>query len=263
MEKLDLDTKLKKIKDAGYDGIEIGIPFHTREQNELRKGLEKYELLVIAHQYQAEGELFENYASSFRKSLENSASFNPLLINSHTGKDYWEKKQNLLLVDIGEDVAQKFNVTVAHETHRGRFLYSAPVAKEYFTLRPGLKINADFSHWACVSESLLDDQEEVVEEAIQRSEHIHARVGHPQGPQISDPRAPEWGNEMRIFTGWWKRIVQKFIVEKRPFLTITPEFGPVPYMGTLPFTNKPVGDQWEINTYMKNYLKNEFSDLFD
>ncbi len=38
-------------------------------------------------------------------------------------------------------------------------------------------------------------------------------------------------------------------------LTICPEFGPVPYMTLLPHTQKPIADLWEINSYMKDWLK--------
>lgn len=31
---------------------------------------------------------------------------------------------------------------------------------------------------------------------------------------------------------------------------MTPEFGPDGYLHTLPFTNAPVADLWEINTWM-------------
>ena len=44
--------------------------------------------------------------------------------------------------------------------------------------------------------------------------------------------------------------------ENRPILTITPEFGPIPYSWTVPFTGLPMTDFFDINVYMKNYLKN-------
>jgi hypothetical protein len=43
--------------------------------------------------------------------------------------------------------------------------------------------------------------------------------------------------------------------EKRDYFPITTEFGPEPYMPTLPFSKTPVADQWELNLLMKEYLK--------
>ena len=54
---------------------------------------------------------------------------------------------------------------------------------------------------------LLEGQEQTLQTAINRTEHIHARVGFAEGPQISDPRSPEWVTEMSAFTSWWQRIV--------------------------------------------------------
>jgi hypothetical protein len=41
---------------------------------------------------------------------------------------------------------------------------------------------------------MLDDQNETINLALSRTGHIHARIGHPEGPQVNDPRAPEWKN---------------------------------------------------------------------
>ena len=43
--------------------------------------------------------------------------------------------------------------------------------------------------------------------------------------------------------------------KKSAICTITPEFGPFPYMPQEPFTRKPLSNQWEINLQMKNYLQ--------
>lgn len=72
----------------------------------------------------------------------------------------------------------------------------------------GLKINADFSHWCCVCESLLDAEESHMAAVIERTIHIHGRVGYAEGPQVSDPRAPEYHKELERHEDWWERIVQ-------------------------------------------------------
>ncbi len=185
----------------------------------------------------------------------NAASFKPLFINSHTGRDYWEKEKNIELIRIADRIQEKENIKIFHETHRKHFLFSTLTAKQYFNILPDLKITIDLSHWTCVSETMLEDQKEILELGIKRAEHIHARVGFEEGPQVSDPRAKEWEVYLEIFTGWWQRIVDKFKNEQREYLTITPEFGPVPYTQTIPFSNKPVSDFFEINCWMKDYLK--------
>ncbi len=94
-----------------------------------------------------------------------------------------------------------------------------------------------------------------MQQAIQHSSLIHARVGHPEGPQVSDPRAPEWHNALEAHLGWWQRIVDHQKTLGTSVLPITPEFGPPDYMPTLPYTRQPVANLWDINVYMRELLK--------
>jgi len=119
---------------------------------------------------------------------------------------------------------------------------------------PELRLTADFSHWMVVHESDLSDQEETLSLAIERSDHIHARIGYEEGPQISDPRAPEWKGHVERHIELWRRIAERHRRDGSKMLTITPEFGPPNYMHTLPFTNEPVRDAWEVNVYMRDML---------
>lgn len=253
LESLGIRGMLEKIQQAGFDGVETGIPTDPTARDELRTLLEELKLDFIAHQYQAVGS-GEDYVESYTQELEKAAAYQPLLINSHTGKDFWSMEENFRLVDIGQEIQQQHGVPVVHETHRGRFLYSTAASKAYFDARPELRINADFSHWTCVSESLLEDQPEIIEEAIRRTEHVHARVGYAEGPQIPDPRAPEWKAELDTFTGWWQRIADRFQHEGRAYLTITPEFGPPPYTWLWPHTQAVLADHFELNCWMKDFL---------
>jgi len=132
------------------------------------------------------------------------------------------------------------------------------VAKNFIDTIPDLRLTLDISHWCNVHESYLADQSETVQLALSRTDHIHARVGHPEGPQVNDPRAPEWKDAFQAHLNWWDHIVaQKKKDGKR--LTILTEFGPADYMPTLPYTRQPLADQWEINAYMKDFLRKRYT----
>ena len=122
---------------------------------------------------------------------------------------------------------------------------------------PGLRITFDVSHWCNVSESLLQDQQETVDIALQRVDHVHARIGHPEGPQVNDPRAPEWDDAMKAHFAWWDKIVE-IKKQQGDRLTILTEFGPPTYMPTLPYTQEPLADQWAINVHMKELLRKRY-----
>lgn len=254
-----IDELCGRIKKEGYDGIEVLWPAEKKAQEELFAALEKYELEL--------GLLCAGFDSDYQKHLEefiaatNEAATQtirrPLFINCHSGRDHFSYEQNKAFIDHTTRLSRETGITICHETHRARILYSAPAARHYLDTIPELRITFDVSHWCNVSESLLEDQQETLDLALSRTDHIHARIGHPEGPQVSDPRAPEWEPAVRAHLGWWDKIVEaKRKAGKR--LTILTEFGPPDYMPTLPYSRDPLSDQWAINVYMLQLLRERY-----
>ena len=116
---------------------------------------------------------------------------------------------------------------------------------------------ADISHWCNVHESLLEDQTETVAMALERVEHLHARIGHQEGPQVNDPRAPEWENAVKAHLAWWDKVLERKM-QAGETMTILTEFGPPNYLPTLPYTQQPVADQWAINVYIMQMLRKRY-----
>jgi sugar phosphate isomerase/epimerase len=253
-EHLPISEFLDKIRHKGYDGVDTWIPGNKVDKRALFDYLQKHSMYIISHQHRAEGSTFKEFKASYIKNLNECAEPGPLLINSHTGKDYFSFKQNLELIDAALEFSAKTGIKVVHETHRGRLGYSPQMMSEFFAARPAFRITADFSHWVCVTESMLENFSDTLTEAIDRSCHIHARVGFEQGPQVPDPRAPDWEYALNNFLNWWDRIVLSNNQNGNKILPITTEFGPEPYMPKIPFSDKPMAKQFEINCYMKDLL---------
>jgi hypothetical protein len=93
--------------------------------------------------------------------------------------------------------------------------------------------------------------------ALERTDHIHARIGHPEGPQVSDPRAPEWKEALDAHLAWWDKVAE-IKKEKNDTLTVLTEFGPPDYMLTEPYTRKPLANLWEVNAYMKDLIRKRY-----
>ncbi len=253
------DQFCASVKEAGFDGIETPIPFEEQEKREILSALQKHGLLLIGQYYQSLEHDLAVHKVNYRKHLENIAALNPVLIDAQTGKDYYTHDQNKELFQLASAVSNSTGVIIAHETHRNKALFAAHVAQELLINNPDVVITADFSHWCNVSESLLEQQQEALQIAISRTVHIHARVGHTQSAQVSDPRANEWQTEVAAHLDWWDAIVKHRLNHNAALLTITPEFGPAPYMPALPYTRMPVADQWDINVYMMNLLKQRYT----
>ncbi len=260
-EHLDTEAFFDKVKNAGYDGVDTWMTESQDERKRFIRLLSEYDLSMVSHQHQAKGKSLDEFCKSFEYYLNLSLESDPILINSHSGRDYFTQEEQLRVIDIAENFSVNNNIRVAHETHRGRIGFAPGPLGELFQLRSNMKITADFSHWVCVTESYLENFEKELSEAITRAEHIHARVGFLEGPQIPDPRSLFWQKEMEFFLALWERIIIYRQSIETEIFTITTEFGPPPYMWTKLSDNSPVTDQWEINLFMKNLLQEKFSHL--
>ena len=256
---LSLREFMSRVKEAGYDGVEFGFELDSPLKDELILLSREFSLQLIAQQYGAAGETFAAYKVDFQKHLEYLSSFNPVFINSQTGKDYFSFEQNAELVELAKSIALKTGVRVLHETHRGKFPFCVATTAKFISAFPEIRFTADFSHFCAVSESFLEDQIDNLRMVIQHSDHIHGRVGHTQGPQVSDPRLSEWEVAVNHHLTWWDEIVELHRQKGDKQLTISPEFGPSPYMANTPGTSDPVANQWEINVYMMQLLRGRYN----
>ena len=254
-----LDEFCAKAKKEGYDGIEIWWPGEQKGQDELFSALKKHQLKVgfLCGGSQSN---WKEHLDTFKKATEAAATNTaqkPLYINCHSGRDHFSFDQNKAFIDHTTQLSKRTGVIICHETHRSRILYSAPVARQFMEKIPELRITLDISHWCNVHESFLQDQPETVAMTLERVDHIHARIGHPEGPQVNDPRAPEWEGAVKAHFDWWDKIVErkKRNGERITFLT---EFGPPDYMWSLPYTRQPLADQWAINVHMMHLLRKRY-----
>jgi sugar phosphate isomerase/epimerase len=253
------DEFCKKIKAEGYDGAEIWYNTDKKQRDEAFNAFTKYGL-KLGFLTGAWGNTPQEHAANFLKTLEEAATqkdFVPSFINCHSGSDVYSFEENKVMLDGAIKIAKQTKLPIHHETHRGRMLYNGPVTKRFIDALPELSLTLDISHWTVVHESLLESQPENVAAALSRTSHIHSRVGHPEGPQVSDPRAPEWAPALKKHIEWWDTVA-KNLKSKNQDLTITTEFGPPDYMPTTAYTRQPLADQWSINVHMLNMLRERY-----
>lgn len=248
----------QNVKDAGYNGIEMALPFEAEESRIIIDTLQQHDLELIGQYWQSFERDLDEHRRNYEKYLRNLIAANPVFINCQTGKDFFTFEQNKELFELADRISAETGVNIIHETHRGKALFAAHVAQDYLTKLPDVRICLDISHWCTVHESLLDDQAEAVSLAIARADHIHSRVGHLEGPQVNDPRAPEWELTLNTHLTWWDQVVETHRSAGTQ-LTVTTEFGPATYMPIMPYTQLPLGNQWEINVFMMNLLKQRYA----
>ncbi len=255
---LPFEVFCQNVKAAGYDGVEMALPLDPAESRPITDALKTYDLELIGQYWQSFETDLDKHRQQYEKYLRNLIAARPVFINCQTGKDFFTVDQNQQLFEVAARITAETGVRIIHETHRGKALFAAHVCQDYLTKLPDVRIALDISHWCNVHESLLDDQPEAVALAIARTDHIHSRVGYPEGPQVNDPRAPEWETTLQSHLGWWDAVVAMHHQNGRQ-LTITTEFGPAPYMPLMPYTQMPLANQWEVNVFMMNLLKERYA----
>lgn len=251
----------EKAKAEGYDGVELWWQGNPERRDEVFALLKKHQM-DVGFLCGASQPDFEAHFRQFQAMVDAASSNTvqkPLYINCHSGRDFFSFEQNKKFIEHTIAASRKTGITICHETHRSRILFAAPVAKTYFEAMPGLRMTLDISHWCNVHESFLEGQEKTIEMLLPQVDHIHARVGHPEGPQVSDPRAPEWETALNKHLAWWDTVVAHKIKQGAKRITFLTEFGPPDYMPTLAFTRQPVADQWAINVYMMKLLRSRYS----
>ncbi len=253
--KLSWDAFCERVKKDGYDGIEVWFPKDGEDQKALKAALQKYDLEIIYLAGTDKSIPFEESLKSYAEHLKVLINLQPIAINCHTGNDFFTMEENKAFIDAANKLGKAHNIPIYHETHRGRFSYNLPDTNRYLDDLPQLKLTLDISHWMVVHESLLQDRDEILEEVLERSHHIHARVGHAEGPQVNDPEAPEWEEALNRHLEIWEKVIRKRWDGKAGVCTVTTEFGPPNYLPALPYTQIPVADQWKANVFIMNALK--------
>ena len=256
---------LAEVQKAGFDGVEV-YPLQTP--------LEKPELLQLLgdnglefsllHAEMIEGKNIARYLQALERNLYELVSYQtntikPQFITTQTGREYYTPDQMAKCFEICDRVSAESGIPIIQETHRNKWSYAVHIVAAYLEKFPSLKLALDISHWFCVSESYLEDQQEELDLAIQHSVHLHARVGHTEGPQVTDPRAQENKEALDHHLKCWDKWIAYLKASNISKCTITPEFGPYPYMSYQTYTNTPIASQWEINCFMKDLLKSRYA----
>lgn len=251
-----------RLRDAGYDAVEVACFLPESDSfDDIADASDQSGLQLIAQVHsKRDPSIDPQVACELQDQLWDQSSERlptPLIINSHSGSDAAPDAWNDHIISHLNRLSTDFNIPLSHETHRGRATWNPRDCIALLKRHSNMKLCADFSHWCCVHESLLDLFESELIEACKRSIMIHSGVGFAEGPQISHWRAPEHQAALERHLSWWDQIVDFHQGSERP-LVITTEFGPRGYMPTLPFTNQPIADMWEINSSFRTYLAERY-----
>lgn len=250
-----VEAQLARIKAAGYVGVEAPVAERPEEFATL---LARYDLRYIAMIF-TRGANGAEHGASYRRELARAVAAGPVKITAHSGRDSFSREEALEFYAQCAAEEAKYAVPVGHETHRGRVFFTPWTTAAVLRECPALRLCCDFSHWCCVCESMLEAYAPEVALAGSRAVHVHGRVGYEQGPQVTDPAAPEYAGHVARHEAWWQAIWTAQRARGETVATFTPEFGPPGYQHTLPYTRQPIADLWGMCGYMAQRTREQWA----
>lgn len=251
-----IPENMQRIAEAGYAAVE-GRTAPIGDAKEFLKLRQKLNLDYVA-MVLTEG---PDHLADCRRKVEEALHYEPMQITAHCGKDSWNFEQQKEFFAEALEIEKRIGIPINHETHRSRVMFTPWTTAKLLREFPELHINADFSHWLNVCESRLEDQAENLKLCIARTRHVHGRIGHEQGAQVNDPRAPEWAEYVALHESWWDEMVKIRHAAGAENFTFNPEFGPPNYMPTLPHSCEPVADLWEVCWWMAQRFSARYNGL--
>jgi hypothetical protein len=293
-------AQLALLKESGYDGIEASLNdlgSCKAERRDMISALRGADLKLIVGAYSSWTDYDEVNWRDLHSGVDAQLSrFEAQLgeiddlgaadvlqrVNTHSGSDSWSEEQAREY--FGRAIPMSEGLLVSHETHRGRPLANPFVCHRLCTEYPELRLTLDVSHWHLVCERLVgcmyadafsgktgepgedasDVEEAVLRLVASRVDHIHARIGTPESPQLTamptvanvennwaatgtPPADTEWEVQAAAaHEQLWQAVWRNQAKAGSAVVSATPEYGPAPYTPMAAGTGEPLSDVWEV-----------------
>ncbi len=202
---------------------------------------------------------YDAHLDSFRSQCEVAARLGAAKAAVHAGADSFGLDRGQAFLEACSAMANDAGITPCFETHRARILYNPFTCATLLERMPALQLTSDLSHWLLVVDRIPHDIMELFDLASSRSGHLHARIGHEKSPQVTEPSDPAWAGHVELYRRWWQISVDASSARGET-LSISPEFGPPPYMHAEPFTGQPSADIVAANNWMRSQLEAWFTE---
>ncbi len=256
---------LLEARTAGFDGFEARVPEAAAERAAFAAFLRDNRVPYIAIVFTStpvlplQSATPADHLADFARKLQWAAELEPRLVNVLAGNDRWPLAQQVDFFGAALDIARRSGLHCSFETHRARSLFNPWLTLQLIEQVPDLRFTSDISHWVVTCERLLDDPADDLSAFVERVQHIQARVGYDQGPQVPHPGAPEYAAALAFHQQHWEAIWRAQQARGFTGTTLTPEFGPDGYLHHLPFTDVPVADLWGLNAWMGRTEREHFN----
>ena len=185
---------------AGHGFDAVALPIQQVDVDRLDVARQRTQLDLVAQVFTF-GRSVDDHVAMLRQALELSAAAGARHAVVQGGRDGWPLAEAVDFLRAAEEASAAAGVPALHETHRSRILFNHWVTERILAEVPGIRIAADLSHWTCVGETMrLPDR--IITAVAAATDHVDARVGWEQGPQVPDPRTALHATHVESFERW-------------------------------------------------------------
>ncbi|WP_235533294.1 sugar phosphate isomerase/epimerase family protein [Paenibacillus sp. Leaf72] len=220
--------KIRRIADAGFDGINGFIPDQEQEA--------EWKELLAQHQLELSVNAYPASAADMESFLEKAVRFGGIsFINAQVMTPFVTGIEAESLLGAIKELSRQAGIPVYVETHRGTITQDLIRTARYVRDLGQLDLTIDFSHYVLAGEmrSVRPEAEELLQQLLVHTSSIHARISN--GEQIQIGMEHEEAKVMLpLFERWWRKGMEQWLLRSQPGdnFPFVCELGPPPYAMT-------------------------------
>ncbi len=203
-----LEEKFNCIAEAGFTGIFGALPEHGEEPL-WRNLLERNRFTFGLESFPATGEQLVEL-------LEKASDYPVLYVNAQVPNAFCVGKEAITRLDTLQRVAERYNLPLFIETHRGRITQDLLRTVQYVQTLPNLRLTIDLSHYVLAGEMYdFEHIDPYFDELLQRTSSFHGRITNAQQIQINVGQEADHPM-VEHFARWWERGMSYWLEQASP-----------------------------------------------
>jgi hypothetical protein len=236
-----LDEKLRRIKEAGFDAVDTGVPRGTADEQRWLSLASKYKLSLGL-------QTGIHKLEELSLPLQVTKRMKALYLDVHVGNYYVaEKDATNLLRGMAERCKQE-RVPMMVQTHRGRVTQDLLRTIEYTKAIPDLRFCLDLSHYFVAGEiggRLAPEADQLFDQLLMRAAMLDGRVSNGEQVQIDVGPAAD-SSYAKYFGELWKRAMVHWLkgAKAGDLFIFRVELGP-PNYSIRDLSGREISDRWE------------------
>lgn len=243
-EEWTLAEKCRRVKDAGFAGIECWLDEASEREHKDALNREELRLTLGHHPF-----TLDDVKRTVAQAVRLGADF----VFAQPLNPYVPLAEAVPFLREARHIAHDQGVTFFVETHRNNIPESLNQALELVDRMPEVRFTGDFSHFVVIGEFYGWGDEGAIEKmtpVLERTSHLHGRISNGEAVQVDVGDGS--GDTAQFFVRIWAAAMKHWLREAGPgdVFPFASELGPPRYAITLP-DGREFSDRWTQSLVMK------------